>query len=439
VNRQKPLLQIGMTSHFKPEKKYIAEVLFNRFLGFEIKFTESDFTGYYSIFFEGKTLLIKDCFWSALSPHETYLQSSKLPQTVKEYHHENIVALYYENGDITSNITINGKNLICCNADLLASAFFCLSRWEEYLPNDLDQYGRFNSKDSIIVKNDLIHRPLVNEYCFYLKKLLAEQLNLQARKKWEFKQYLTHDIDHPVRWQNSFSFIKTATADIIKRKNVKLLYENTRAYLKGVNHFDQIDYFMSLAEESGSASVFYFLLNQKNTKSLTKNSSNWPLKLQKTEIGIHPDLNTFDIQNLSIQKQRLEKWTGRKIEASRQHYLQWKWPLHLNLLEKAKITSDSSLYFADQPGFRTSCCWEFPLFDVTQRRETKVIERNLIFMDVSLMKSSKDLKLLWEDIFRLKKTCQENKGDFVILWHNSSLYSPFWQSQKQLFEKLIFN
>src|SRR5882724_13052760 len=46
--------------------------------------------------------------------------------------------------------------------DIFAAAFYLLSRYEEYLPHDKDEYGRYAHTNSLAFKEGFLHLPLVN-------------------------------------------------------------------------------------------------------------------------------------------------------------------------------------------------------------------------------------------------------------------------------------
>lgn len=82
--------------------------------------------------------------------------------------------------------------------------------------------------------------------------------------------------------------------------------------------------------------------------------------------------------------------------------------------------------FADMPGFRAGTCREYRAFDVFLRKELSLTVKPLIVMDRTL-RSADCLGLdrnLAKFVFRdLKQTCARMKGEFVLLWHNSTLLS----------------
>ncbi|MDE3251348.1 MAG: hypothetical protein KGO92_00990, partial [Bacteroidota bacterium] len=59
--------------------------------------------------------------------------------------------------------------------DLLAASFYLLSRYEEYLPHDKDQYGRYAHTNSIAYQSGFLRRPLVNEWMLAFTILLKQK------------------------------------------------------------------------------------------------------------------------------------------------------------------------------------------------------------------------------------------------------------------------
>lgn len=412
------------------------------FLGLSVSFEASVAEGYYTISHENVIVLkIIDCFW-ALVEGDNYLSNEYLPQTihyyVSDYIPENELSVLY---GLEKDIIEVSEHGYICNADIFASAFFCLSRWEEYLDYPVDDYGRFVAENSFLVQHNLIKRPLVCEYTVFLKDVLSDILSIDITIPFQFTQYTTHDIDQPVRWPDLFSIVKTVSADIIKRKNITLAYKNLSKYIKGVTDFDTIAEFLQLAEKSNAISVFYFLMNEQNITLLQQHCNHWKELLEShgCKLGLHPDINSFTPDSYHSQIAQFQSLFNQVPKETRQHYLQWKWPETLQLLDSHNLHIDSSLYFTDYAGFRTSCCWEFYLFDVKKRETTHVKERTLSFMDITLQKTAKTPQELWEDVIGIKNTVKKYNGDFVTLWHNSSLYNSFWKEQYKEFERMFFS
>jgi hypothetical protein len=148
-------------------------------------------------------------------------------------------------------------------------------------------------------------------------------------------------------------------------------------------------------------------------------------------IGLHPSFETYrDAGLIAVEADRLRQALERlEIDqpeglGARQHFLRWATPLTAQSYEAAGLAHDSSLTFADLPGFRCGTSRHFPLFDVSQRRKLAVIERPLVVMEDSVqyyMGAGRHSEAAFEHMMRLKDVCRRTRGSFSLLWHNSNI------------------
>jgi len=105
---------------------------------------------------------------------------------------------------------------VIIHADLIASSYFLLSRYEEmYLRHERDQQGRFPGKSSLAYRAGFLHRPIVDEYGYALREILlssgiAERYNLRIpeRAKTFSAVHLTHDLAYPYNYRGWRSFLR---------------------------------------------------------------------------------------------------------------------------------------------------------------------------------------------------------------------------------------
>jgi hypothetical protein len=112
------------------------------------------------------------------------------------------------------------ENTIICHADIIASTYFLISRYEEYInPNsNRDIHGRYIGKQSLPAKANFIHRPIVEEYGNLLRKLLYKTNTLLTPIPQQIKQiYLTHDIDSITNYRRLRGFIGSMYRLIFKQ------------------------------------------------------------------------------------------------------------------------------------------------------------------------------------------------------------------------------
>src|SRR5882757_4494617 len=79
--------------------------------------------------------------------------------------------------------------------DIFAASFYLISRYEEYLPLDPDEYGRFDHTRSLAWREGFLDIPLVNIWIQELKKALARKYPALAFRYPSFKFIPTYDID----------------------------------------------------------------------------------------------------------------------------------------------------------------------------------------------------------------------------------------------------
>ena len=114
---------------------------------------------------------------------------------------------------------------------------------------------------------------------------------------------------------------------------------------------------------------------------------------------------------------------SQEVLGGRQHFLRWSSPVTARNLQAAGIFYDSTLSFADHAGFRCGVCYEYPLYDVLERKEIDLIERPLVVMEKTVFDKEYMGHSCGPDglnvLEKLKENCYRFDGDFTILWHNN--------------------
>jgi hypothetical protein len=67
------------------------------------------------------------------------------------------------------------------------------------------------------------------------------------------------------------------------------------------------------------------------------------------------------------------------------HYLRWEQPTTLQAWADAGMDYDSTLGYADYPGFRCGTCFEYPAFDPSLQRKLSLRIRPLVAMECSII------------------------------------------------------
>jgi hypothetical protein len=419
---------------------YITNEIFERILGFQVHLTTSKENYLQS------DLPKVNYSYTPLAEREVYIipQGLLFEQGVNSNQNP-LLPLSSPSGDAyTAYCPPIEKNdtRILLNEDILATSFFLLSRYEEYLPFQADNHGRFRASESMAKKQGFLQRPLINEWAIELGNLIENLFENAHYKRSEFRQIATYDIDQAFKYRNKgclrniggflFSSEKKAerTAVLLGRKS---------------DPFDTFDYIEKLHRGSEKNVRIFLLLGDrsefdKNIHFLNADFQNIIKKLNKKYLlGIHPSYQTNEgnITQLAKEKARLEKIIEQPVTHSRQHFLKLRFPETYHQLLAIGIKNDHSMGYADDIGFRASVANPFYWYDLSTEKTTDLLVHPFQIMDVTLKEY---LKLQPDDalemVLKMKNHIRYIGGEFVTLWHNSS-FDGEWKDWKTIYEKII--
>ena len=118
-----------------------------------------------------------------------------------------------------------GRRLVIY-ADLVASSYFLLSRYEEmYYRKRRDEHGRFPGRESLPYRAGVLERPLVDEYAAELRRLMSEiGLAVEPMVPGFSAVSLTHDLDQPYYSSGIRGFLRLLLKE---RLSLRAAYRNT--------------------------------------------------------------------------------------------------------------------------------------------------------------------------------------------------------------------
>jgi len=211
-------------------------------------------------------------------PHGLLFEKEIKEQQINCFEWNGLKAFFATNGDIPF--------------DIFAASFYLLSRYEEYLPHQKDEYGRYDHKNSIAYKENFLQLPLVNLWLKEVERITSYKLQVSG-----FKYIPTYDIDiafayqHQPLWLNILGFYRDMLTG-----NIERVVERGNVYSGNKKDpFDVFDWLDQLHEQHQLNPIYFFLLAEKR-KGVDKNVS--PRKkamlelvkqtAEKYEVGIHP-------------------------------------------------------------------------------------------------------------------------------------------------------
>jgi hypothetical protein len=394
---------------------------------------------------------------------EDYLKPASLPQKPLKKHGD-LPVIYYGHGQLNGWIR-EAPRLIETNIDIMAAAFFMLSRYEEIILDTKDEHDRFPSTASLAYQEGFLDRPIINEYLRLLWSWMHSlEPTLTQKAPWpsgkEFAICLTHDVDTLIRYRPRNML--RAASDILKSRLVPKVRKSTssneqrRSVLRHSgardilyllfdwimvmlrlrkDPFDTFDYMLDMEQGYGFKSSFYFMTggssNKDNRYSI---DSSRAIELVRQiedrgdEVGLHASYNSYNSpEQMTLEKLKLDKIIGDKEYGSRQHYLRWGTPDSWRAQEKAGLLYDTTLSFADHAGFRCGICLPFRPFDPIENGKLNIWELPLTVMEGSLRGYSyQNLtpQAAYNRIISYLDTVKKYNGVFVLLWHNSAFNSP---------------
>lgn len=440
------MLKIKIPNIKRDEHIWVINQVFNRFLN--IKYTIEIHDLKFIEICINEIKIVTPSIFLTQNSNDWLTENSLLPQISYL-----IINKYFVNSKLTDLPILFGSNSIdflpkSCeiNFDIFGSIFYVLSNYNDVISNSQDIHFRSIGKNSFLYKNNLLFRPIVDEYCYFLSLLLNQYVKSYNPVYNLGKIEVSCDLDQPVDRANNFLLLaKSLSADILIRRNFILFTKRiSNFYLRKFGNYffdpnNTFNKYISITFKYGHVPIFYFLPFSTNPEYDGKYSLNNKhiLKIielfisKKCKIGLHGSYDSFN--RLDLMRRGISNLNNTLLkynliaEHNRQHYLRWDPILTPLYLEESGLKFDSSGAYADVPGFKYGTSKEFNMWCFSTNRELNLVQKPLIFMECSVI-SKKYLGLGYSQsaynlVHELKEKCIFHNGTFVMLWHNSFLIS----------------
>lgn len=382
---------------------------------------------------------------------ETYGTDATLP-TLPLQQWEDTPILFGKN-----TTEMSGETLVI-HADLIAGAYFLLSRYEEMIRSKVrDAHGRFPGKESLPYRAGFIDRPIIEEWGVLVRAALRKQgAAIHEPPKSIRKVYLTHDVDQLAHYRRTRGMLGGLLRGIKRKTERKLAL---KSYFGGVifDPWYTFPYLYKLNTELQQklgrerCEVITFIRSGGGRKKEDKPASNlahpdYKLLLKYTrrkkvsiglhtsyEAGLHPRL-------IASEKKVLEDFTETRITYNRNHFLNNREPADMLELINAGITDDFSLGYADIAGFRLGTCRPVRWINPFTRELTPLVLHSLTIMDVTLSEkrymfmNAHDAR---QYCISLIETTERFNGEICLLWHNNTVEKNASLYHRQLYKELL--
>ena len=393
------------TSSVGPRYNYTFDLIFKELLGVEYAFSsiEKEFLTY-----EGPKINYSELhFENVIQIHNIGLLNNiglDYPEVeIREWHG---IPIFYASDK-------GGK----IPFDIFSLTFLLASRMEEYESNLTDAHGRFPAEESIAFKHGFHKRPLVNLLVKEFGNALVEKYSDLNIKKHTFMHIPSFDIDTAFDYKAKglFRTIGGMCKDAMTLRFDRY-YERFLVLFGFKNDpYDQFDFMIKAVKDAHLNSLFFVNMGGygAHDKQNRLNSSAFKKLMimldRSLGVHIHPSYQSnLKPELVESEKNRLESIIGHKVFKSRQHYLKLTFPETFQNLIDIGITSDYSLGYASQIGFRSSICTSFKFYDLQKEETTDLVFYPFCYMDGTF---TDYLELEHEDVLKVDETHPKNDNE----------------------------
>ncbi len=336
--------------------------------------------------------------------------------------------------------TIDGTLVI--HADLVASSYFLITRYEEMVRKDIrDHHHRFPGRESLPYRAGFIHLPIIELWAKVLaEKLASTGVNIQEIPPQISKVYLTHDVDLISRFRSSRGCLSAFAKAYKEPRNIQ---QALRSFFCGLEKdpWYTFPWLFQLAKPltnkvgKDRCETVVFLRSRTGTiqedlpvARLHSRDYQQLIALTKEHqhnIGLHASYQAGCNPSLiAEEKYNLEKHVGKPILYNRNHFLNNRDPDDFRALIDSGITDDFTMGYADMAGFRLGTSRTVQWIDPIKKELTHLKLHGLNIMDLSLsdkrymhLNATEALAYAKQIIDIIK----EVGGEINLLWHNNSV------------------
>ena len=342
---------------------------------------------------------------------------------------------------------VYGKGLLM-PFDVFAASFYLVSRYEEYLPQVRDKYGRFQAESTWMFENGLLQKPLVDIWAIAMKNRLIEIYPNLLFKERKFEFVPTYDVD--AAWAYKHKGVYRTLGGFFKdlaegnREGLRERHEVLRGKRK--DPFDSFDFQFELQKTFKLKPIYFILCGEYDTNdkniSLRKDAFKSLIKRlgDYADVGIHPSFSSYlNLEKLQAEIDGLSGVLHRPLTKSRQHFLRMNLPRSYQKLIELDISDDYTMGFASQAGFRAGIADAFRFFDLENDMATNLWVHPFALMDGTMRDYlNLDVEASLDLAKQLVDEVKAVGGTFIYLTHNETLGGEKrWVGWPEMYRQLL--
>lgn len=328
--------------------------------------------------------------------------------------------------------------------DIFSAVFYFISRYEEWQSFEADAHGRFEAKESILFKNNLHLKPVVDTWIYELKNEVQNFYREIKFPQTKFKVISTIDVDNLYAYKAK-GFLRTSGAiikDLLKFDLKNLNYRIKVLQNKQKDPFDVYDEVSEFCSGKNIPLFVFFLFKTGNKYDRTVDPGSGAftevtekLKKRSAIIGLHPSYYSSQSKDLLKQEiQAFSKSAWLPINLSRQHYLRFNIKTTPALLIENGIIADFTMGFASAPGFRAGTSFPFYYFNLNANKQEDLLMVPFCVMDGAYFvydKTSPETML--SSLQNLATEVKKINGLFVSVFHERTFSNHLYPGYDRIY------
>lgn len=417
------------TQKVTPRIDYIFKQICTNILGIEITFTS-----------EIETFISQNCpkISYGMFPlgTELFFESKKL-LFERKIEPQNIEVQKWE----TTYGFFKTSNKSALPFDIFASAFYLITRYEEYLPYRPDKNGAFPFNQSLAYENNFLHQPIIDIWAeIFLNILLSAFPDLSYQKK-------KYQITPLVQAKQPFIYANQTVVNIVMGYIQDIsLWKIKQSIIRSQtllgfqpDPYDTFSWITQNTKLADKPTIVFFMLGDTEEISIRQNTHSLKFHQKIKFIGDYEEVGLmfskqarFDDKAMKEEKNRMEAITHRPVKSTMFVDNNIKLPEVYRGLVQLEIEKDYSMVYNDAIGYRASTCSSFLFYDLEYEVKTPLTIAPVAISTQALKqydtkKIEELLQKYYEQIIVLggELNCLFSNQDFSLMHADNA---PFWKN-----------
>lgn len=402
------------THKITPRLTFTVKQLFRRIMGYEVSITDS-----VDVFIKhtgAKLSYAKQPLQNEFFIRATHLLFERIlePQDINWRSWEGIPCFF--DVDAKSSIPF----------DILAASFYLLSRYEEYLPHQKDELGRFRSIESVLSdRYGAFSSPLVDLWAYRLREIFSQHFPDESYSERNFRFF----VGIPVVQSHAYSFrglgrhIFESFEDLFSAR-FSAIIERFKVII-GIAK-DPYDHYLKLRNALNKSRIetgffFQYAPYHVRDRNISWNRLRFGHFLKHiadyNSIGYYRSRGAMiDTEQFKIELERFDQLLHRKVTRAIISQNRVLLPDAYEEMVVQEISDDYSMGFDDAIGFKSGTCTPYPFYNLGLELEQPLKIHPFIVSDAIFEIEDRDEVV--KKLKSIKNKVNEVKGTLYVQFNN---------------------